>query len=100
MPTNMRSAYESGYVVDGIHYDYNFYTNEDGYYYSTSKIVEGDGMNPLINVARAYGKSELAMMYFPNSSSKRSALRKLQHWISINPRLSVLIGSIGSHGEG
>ena len=58
MPTNMRSAYESGYVVDGVHYDYNFYTNEDGYYYSTSKIVEGDGMNPLINVARAYGKSE------------------------------------------
>jgi hypothetical protein len=46
---------------------------------------------------RAYGKSELAMMYFPNSSSKRSALRKLQHWISINPRLSVLIGSSGNY---
>ena len=48
-------------------------------------------------VIRAYGKSELAMMYFPNSSSKRSALRKLQHWISINPRLSVLIGSSGKY---
>ena len=47
-------------------------------------------------VIRAYGKSELAMMYFPNSS-KRSALRKLQHWISINPRLSVLIGSSGNY---
>ena len=46
---------------------------------------------------RAYGKSELAMMYFPNSSSKRSALRKLQHWISINPRLSALIGSSGNY---
>ena len=48
-------------------------------------------------VIRAYGKSELAMMYFPNSSSKRSALRKLQHWISINPRLSALIGSSGNY---
>jgi hypothetical protein len=37
------------------------------------------------------------MMYFPNSSSKRSALRKLQHWISINPRLSALIGSSGNY---
>ena len=46
---------------------------------------------------RAYGKSELAMMYFPNSSSKRSALRKLQHWISINPRLSALVGSSGNY---
>ena len=36
-------------------------------------------------------------MYFPNSSSKRSALRKLQHWISINPRLSVLIGNSGNY---
>ena len=48
-------------------------------------------------VIRAYGKSELAMMYFPNSSSKRSALRKLQHWISINPRLRVLMGSSGNY---
>ena len=48
-------------------------------------------------VIRAYGKSELAMMYFPNSSSKRSALRKLQHWISINPRLSALVGSSGNY---
>ena len=48
-------------------------------------------------VIRAYGKSELAMMYFPNSSSKRSALRKLQHWISINPRLNALIGSSGNY---
>jgi hypothetical protein len=48
-------------------------------------------------VIRAYGKSELAMMYFPNSSSKRRALRKLQHWISINPRLSALIGSSGNY---
>ena len=27
MPTIMRSAYERGYVVDGVHYNYNFYTN-------------------------------------------------------------------------
>ena len=45
---------------------------------------------------RAYGKSELAMMYFPKDC-KRSALRKLKHWISINPRLAFLIKNRGNY---
>ena len=58
MPFNMNKAYYEGYEVDGVHYDYNFYTNKDGYWYSTSGLLEGDGMNPLINIEREYGKSE------------------------------------------
>ena len=34
----------------------------------------------------AYGKSELAMMYFPGDS-KRSALRKFRFWLSLNKKL-------------
>ena len=52
MPFNMRNAYENGFTVDGVTYPYKIYQNEDGYWYSTSKIMEGDGINPLINVAR------------------------------------------------
>ena len=58
MTFNMRNAYENGYIVDGTHYDYTFYTNEDGKYYSTSKILEGDGVNPLLDIARNNSKSE------------------------------------------
>ena len=58
MPFNMRDAYDNGYTNEGIHYNYHFYTNEDGYYYSTSKILEGDGVNPLIGIARAQSQSE------------------------------------------
>jgi TonB-linked SusC/RagA family outer membrane protein len=57
MPLNMRNAFEQGYEVDGVHYNYQFYGDENGYY-STSRILEGDGMNPLINIARENGKSE------------------------------------------
>ena len=57
MPLNMRTAFLEGYEVDGVHYDYQFYGDENGYY-STSRILEGDGMNPLINIARENGKSE------------------------------------------
>ena len=52
MPTNMRNAYDNGYYVDDVHYDYRFYTNEDGKFYSTSRILDGDGVNPLLNIAR------------------------------------------------
>ena len=38
---------------------------------------------------RAYGKSELAMLYFPRLAPK-TALRKLNGWIKVNPRLSHL----------
>ena len=41
-------------------------------------------------VIRAYGKSELAMMYFPDLT-KEAAVRKLRFWLSINPRLRHLI---------
>ena len=39
---------------------------------------------------RAYGKSELAMMYFPEST-KNGALKKLNRWFAINPRLEQLL---------
>ena len=57
MPTNMRSAYLDGYTVDGVHYDYQFY-GEDGKFYSTSRILDGDGVNPLLNIARRNSSSE------------------------------------------
>ena len=39
---------------------------------------------------RAYGKSELAMKYFPNLSPE-SASNKFRNWLRINPRLRELI---------
>ena len=39
---------------------------------------------------RAYGKSELAMMYFPDLS-KETAMKKLRFWLSVNTRLRHLI---------
>lgn len=41
-------------------------------------------------IIRAYGKSELAMMYFPDLT-KETAIRKLRLWLSVNPRLRKLI---------
>ena len=35
---------------------------------------------------RAYGKSELAMMYFPNSI-KETAMKKMKYWLNLNPNL-------------
>ena len=58
MPFNMRNAYDNGFTVDGVTYPYKIYQNEDGYWYSTSKIMEGDGINPLINVARNRNQSK------------------------------------------
>jgi hypothetical protein len=45
---------------------------------------------------RAYGKSELAMMYFPRLS-KDAALKKLRYWIKINPRLRHLLKVRGQY---
>ena len=39
---------------------------------------------------RAYGKSELAMIYFPHSSQD-TAMKKLRRWFKINPRLRHLV---------
>ena len=59
MPFNMNKAFNEGYDdQNGVHHDYHFYTNDKGQWYSTSGLLEGDGMNPLINIARAYGKDE------------------------------------------
>lgn len=41
-------------------------------------------------VIRAYGKSELAMLYFPKDSEK-AAMNKLRNWLKINPRLKYLV---------
>lgn len=38
---------------------------------------------------RAYGKSELAMLYLPHHS-KATALKVLNSWISYNPRLRTM----------
>jgi len=38
----------------------------------------------------AYGKSELAMLYFPRLS-KRAAAQKLRTWVKTNPRLNDMI---------
>ena len=43
---------------------------------------------------KAYGKSELAMIYFPKVSQD-TAMKKLRRWFEVNPRLRHLInGSI------
>ena len=41
-------------------------------------------------VVRAYGKSELAMIYFPKDSEE-TAKKKFRNWLRINPRLKGLI---------
>jgi hypothetical protein len=45
---------------------------------------------------RSYGKSELAMMYFPDAASKASALKRLRYWLRINPRLRQLLDVPGN----
>ena len=41
-------------------------------------------------VIKAYWKSELAMLYFPKAS-RETALKRLNHWLRINPRLRYLL---------
>ena len=45
-------------------------------------------------VIRAYGKSELAMLYLPHHS-KGAALKILKSWLEVNPRLQPLAKSKG-----
>ena len=40
---------------------------------------------------KSYGKSELAIKYFPDST-KQTALKKFRFWLNLNPRLRHLIG--------
>ena len=37
---------------------------------------------------KAYGKSELAMLYFPDAGSSHTAVNHLMSWIHRNPELS------------
>ena len=37
-------------------------------------------------IIRAYGKSELAMLYFPKHTPE-AAMRNFRQWLSVNPRL-------------
>lgn len=39
---------------------------------------------------RAYYKSELAMIYFPDMT-RRGAVRRLNSWFRINPRLAAFV---------
>ena len=39
---------------------------------------------------KAYGKSELAMIYFPRLT-KKGAMKKFESWLRKNPRLCYLI---------
>ena len=43
---------------------------------------------------RAYGRQELACLYFP-ASSPRSAWRRLKTWIMFNPRLRQTLAPAG-----
>ena len=45
---------------------------------------------------RAYGKSELAMLYLPNHS-KKTALKLFKTWLEVNPRLRHLARSKGRY---
>lgn len=45
-------------------------------------------------IIRAYGRQELACMYFPESSP-RSAWRRLKAWIMFNPRLREALAPAG-----
>ena len=47
-------------------------------------------MNEEKFIIRAYGKSELAMLYFKNYTQE-SAMTRFREWLRVNPRLRHLI---------
>ena len=47
-------------------------------------------MNTKAFEIKAYYKSELAMIYFPDMT-RRGAVRRLNNWLKINPRLADLV---------
>lgn len=47
-------------------------------------------MNEKEFIVRAYGKSELAMLYFPGDS-KDNVMRKFRFWLRVNKRLRKFI---------
>lgn len=45
---------------------------------------------------RAYGKSELALLYFPHVQTAKGALNNLNYWINYNPELRQRLREVGS----
>ena len=45
---------------------------------------------------RAYGKSELAMLYFPNTKTAQGALNNLNYWIDYNGELRQRLRQLGT----
>jgi hypothetical protein len=48
-----------------------------------------------MNEIKAYGKSELALLYFPNASTAHTALNNLNSWIKGNRQLSEELKACG-----
>lgn len=44
---------------------------------------------------KAYGKSELALLYFPDASSAHTAVNHLMSWIRRNPQLMEQLAGMG-----
>ena len=44
---------------------------------------------------KAYGKSELALLYFPDASSAHTAVNHLMSWIRRNPQLKEQLEKMG-----
>lgn len=44
---------------------------------------------------RAYGKSELAMLYFQNANSAHTAVNHLMAWVKRNPELTDKLRGMG-----
>lgn len=45
---------------------------------------------------RSYGKSELAMLYFPNAKTKKGAISNLNYWINYNGELREKLRALNS----
>lgn len=45
---------------------------------------------------RCYGKSELAMLYFPDAQTKKGALNNLNYWIDYNGELREKLNALNS----
>ena len=46
---------------------------------------------------KAYGKSELAWLYFPDATSAHTAVNHLMSWIRRNPELTHNLSDLGYH---
>lgn len=45
---------------------------------------------------RSYGKSELAMLYFPEAKTKKGAMSNLNYWINYNGELKEKLRALNS----